>query len=202
MTWTEPAGSGLSLLAWLGAAALALWIVGAAWRRLPARAVPPTSTRAPLPLGTAHFQEELESLAEDLTERIDAKMQALAELVQLATRRIEELRSLTPGSAERAAASPAHFGKSLGPKKAAPLTAAKPGLTAPRTADRTVPERHSQVYALADSGFDSLRIAAQTGMPRGEIELLLSLRRTQPTHNPVGQILTRLNAAKNQEEPE
>jgi hypothetical protein len=39
--------------------------------------------------------------------------------------------------------------------------------------------RFERVYALADAGFSAARIASQIGSQVGEVELILSLRRTE-----------------------
>ncbi len=49
-------------------------------------------------------------------------------------------------------------------------------------ADKSTPQpisRHTEVYKLADSGLTSMQIAKQVNKPTGEIELILSLRKTK-----------------------
>lgn len=49
----------------------------------------------------------------------------------------------------------------------------------PRTPDPTElrSQRYAHVYSLADAGLDAAEISGETGMHRGEVELVLSLRR-------------------------
>jgi hypothetical protein len=63
---------------------------------------------------------------------------------------------------------------------------AKSGGAAPGPATSAAPSRpanplHSQVYTLQDSGKELLDICAATGLEKGEVELILGLRRMPPS---------------------
>jgi hypothetical protein len=103
---------------------------------------------------------ELRETSREINATIDTKIVALNKLVEDADRRIETL-------------------KSLEKKPAAPATAEPPKPAPEESSRRTVLE--AEVARLAAQGKTELEIARATGVPRGEIELMLSLRRTRET---------------------
>jgi hypothetical protein len=104
---------------------------------------------------------ELQETSREINATIDTKMIALNRLIEEADHRIETLRELRrPGGAAGTPASPA--------REELPLSA--------EALKRRELER--EIYRLADEGKTELEIARITRTPRGEVELVLSLRRT------------------------
>ena len=183
------------------AAALALAVISGTllialiilWSRQSRRGAPPAQTTdsAELHAAMVRLQDELPQLFRNMTGRLDAKMRALRELIQEAGATIDELRrsnavnSAAPhtATAERRAAPPAEPAdrESEQNNDHAPVvhveTQSKPAV--PPKADLTElrSQRYAHVYSLADAGLDPTEISAETGMHRGEVELVLSLRR-------------------------
>lgn len=58
-----------------------------------------------------------------------------------------------------------------------------PAPEAPPAASRPANPLHTQVYSLQDSGKEVLDICAATGLEKGEVELILGLRRMPPAKN-------------------
>ena len=115
------------------------------------------------------WQVDLHDFTREAEARLDAKMAALQRLILTADERIAHLESLgldapAPSSVEREArpASPA-----AGPHFATSET------TPPAQA------RAAAIYAMADAGNNAATIANRLGSPIAEVELILSLRRTQ-----------------------
>jgi len=106
---------------------------------------------------------ELQKTSREINATIDTKMIALNRLIEDADRRIETLKELRrPGGATGTPDSPAP------PRDQRPLSA--------EALKRR--ELEHEIYRLADEGKTQLEIARITGTPRGEVELVLSLRRT------------------------
>ena len=93
---------------------------------------------------------QLQEFSRETVARLDTKVRALGELIVRAEARIEELKKLT--AAAPAAPAPA----------AAPAKAANP--------------LHGKVFRLKDEGRAVADIASETGLERGEVELILGLR--------------------------
>ena len=55
-----------------------------------------------------------------------------------------------------------------------------PSAESPKPAPRAANPLHDQVYSLQDSGKEVLDICAATGLEKGEVELILGLRKMQP----------------------
>jgi len=161
-------------------------------------AEPSTAGAVELHASMLRLQEELPQLLRTMSGRLDSRMRALSDLIHEAGGTIDELRRLR--SSATANAEPV-----LNPSRAAPRTTlseshAIPASQLPST-DPTDPpdpsdpterivqssrvsdptelrsERYAHVYSLADDGLDAAAIAGETGMHRGEVELVLSLRR-------------------------
>ncbi len=135
---------------------LVLVFTGALWwiaRRDLASRVPPPAAPAPA-ADTAELEQlcaTLETLATSLARRLDAVEQAAA-------------RQQAP---------------SLEAVEADGNTAVPPGYSGPISRVEPAPDpRYAPVYALLEAGvFDPVEIARQTGLGRGEVDLILSLRR-------------------------
>lgn len=106
---------------------------------------------------------ELQETAREINATIDTKMIALNRLIEEADRRIETLREL-----RRPGAVPPGGAKSTLAGDEKPL--------GEEAVKRRELER--EIYRLADEGKTELEIARMTGTPRGEVELVLSLRTT------------------------
>jgi hypothetical protein len=91
---------------------------------------------------------QLQEFSRETLAKLDTKVRVLNELLTRAEARIEELKRLSVA----------------GPKPAAPA----PG--------KPANPLHEKVFRLADSGNASTQIAAETGLERGEVELILGLR--------------------------
>jgi hypothetical protein len=100
---------------------------------------------------------DLEETARAVSALLDTKIRVLDKLVRDADERIARLES------------------SLG---APPAGGGWPGGSAPARAPLEEPlAHHAQIYGLADQGWSVQEIADKTGYQRGEVELVLSLRK-------------------------
>ena len=138
---------------------LVLVFTGALWwiarRDLASRVPPPAAPPLPAPAAdTAELEQlcaTLETLAISLARRLDAVERAAAR---------QQVPSLEAVEAEGNTAVPTGYSE--------PISRAEP---APDP-------RYAPVYALLEAGvFDPVEIARQTGLGRGEVDLILSLRR-------------------------
>ena len=102
---------------------------------------------------------ELQETARDINSTMDTKMIALNRLIEEADRKIETLRSMQEGPS--------------------PSPVEKPGPSAERETEEARMRRElgQEICRLADEGKTELEIARMTGSPRGEVELVLSLRK-------------------------
>lgn len=96
------------------------------------------------------WEVEMHETARELSAQLDAKMSALQALIRDADRAAQRLE--------------------------AALGKATPDADRTEPAGRT-PASREEIYTLADYGFDSPEIARRTGVPVGEVELILGLRR-------------------------
>jgi hypothetical protein len=179
MEWWEQgggqaAGIALAALGLLISGTMALW---SRWTRR-ARAYDSAACEsAQLRETMLQLRGELEQLVGSMTGRLDARMHALRELLGEARTTTDNLRKLTHPPA------PANSVRVDSPIAARTHESPDPA------DDRS--KRYSRVYALADRGLDPAQIALETGLQRGEVGLILSLRRqprpdrghrTEPTH--------------------
>jgi hypothetical protein len=96
---------------------------------------------------------EIQDLSREHIARLDTKIRMLNQLLLECDRKKRELEEL--------------LGKGPGPSTAA----------APKAAARPANPLHDQVYTLQDSGTELLDICAATGLEKGEVELILGLRK-------------------------
>lgn len=135
--------------------------------------------------------------AGQLSARLEAKIAALDALVRSADARIAELARLLE---QPSAAMPSPAAKSgvppSAPRGGAPLNSASTAGEGSRTAsalrhdpaqtsrpNRPAPsraDRQTLVHQLAAEGLDADQIAVATRIPKGEVQLILGLRRGQP----------------------
>jgi len=105
---------------------------------------------------------DLEEAARSVSALLDTKIRVLDKLIRDADERIRRLEEAGGGSGPP----PARDGQE--PARAAPAPGPRPEETL---------AHHAHIYGLADQGLSVLEIAEQTGYQRGEVELVLSLRR-------------------------
>ena len=147
---------------WIVAVGAALFI-GLVLPRLRRRREPPPESMGTFGAATGGAREELERLLTEIQDlsrehisRLDTKIRMLNQLLLECDQKKRELEELLGRSAAPAAAPP----PSPPPRAANPL--------------------HERVYTLKDSGKDLLDICAETGLEKGEVELILGLRGMPP----------------------
>ncbi|HZE96491.1 MAG TPA: hypothetical protein VE981_05665 [Planctomycetota bacterium] len=104
---------------------------------------------------------EIQDLSREHIARLDTKIRMLNQLLLECDRKkreLEELLTKTGGTAPAAA-------------------------TSTPTPTRQANPLHTQVYTLQDSGKEILDICAATGLEKGEVELILGLRRMSPENS-------------------
>jgi hypothetical protein len=106
----------------------------------------------------------LQETSREINATIDTKTVVLNKLIEEADRRIEALKALEKGAAAGLGQAPARVGP---PPKEIPPTE--------ESRRRAALER--DILRMADAGKTDLEIARLTGVARGEVELVLSLRR-------------------------
>lgn len=133
------------------------------------------------------WQVEFHEMAREATAKLDNKIRILEHLIRDADARIARLQSVgewldrsaqldvdsNAASGGSASQSPdADFGGNLAnePRGAASTTALFSG------DDAFVSQPYGEIYALADAGHSSVKIASRLNRPIGEIELILGLR--------------------------
>jgi Sec-independent protein translocase protein TatA len=183
----EAAAIALAIL--FGALLLVIYFWNRATRRSAPRAA--DAEMAEMHAAMTRLQAELPDLLRSMNSRLDAKMQALRNLIRDAGATIEELRRASNRAAvefDSTQRSPAIVltselatMESSGMHTAAPARADSAehqlvDLCPPDTAELRL-QRYAHVYSLADSGLDPAEISGETGMHRGEVELVLNLRR-------------------------
>lgn len=126
--------------------------------------------RPPARPGEGLAREAVERLALDLEETarsvsalLDTKIHVLDKMLRDADARIARLEALSGQAAPEATPPPSEPEDAL---EAPPRSAA----------DETL-AHHARVYGLADQGLGIAQIAEETGCQRGEVELILSLRK-------------------------
>ncbi len=118
---------------------------------------------------------ELDELARQIHGRIDTKYAKLEAVIRDADARIEQLSRLTNASRKSSSLdvtvtdnTPTYATKPV----------SKPALK--KSANKaTPPHMHEEVYRLADAGIAPVDIAGKVGRMTGEVELILSLRKSQ-----------------------
>ncbi len=106
---------------------------------------------------------DLQDTAREINATIDTKTVVLNQLIEEADRRIETLKALDKDAPAAKPAPP-------------PRPASAPEIP-PTDESRRRAALERDILRLADEGKTELEIARLTGVPRGEIELVLSLRR-------------------------
>jgi hypothetical protein len=157
-------------------------------------------TATMLPLGSVRIRSvagsseheaweiEMHELARELRGQIDTKMRALEALIRTADdaiarldQAIDRAESLGLLDEHEPVGAATTWGSATATHDASPTTASRAN-TVTRSAPRTRPmhiddeARFERVYALADAGLSTAKIAAQIGSQVGEVELILSLR--------------------------
>ena len=109
---------------------------------------------------------ELQETSREINATIDTKTVVLNKLIEDADRRIETLKGL-----EKSAGSATGIGATR------PAARPEPAPRPPSEESRRRAALEREILRLADEGKTELEIARATGVPRGEVELVLSLRR-------------------------
>jgi hypothetical protein len=99
---------------------------------------------------------EMAEMARQISAQLDTRAAKLEELIRQADERIERM------AAEKASS---------------PVQAGPSERVEPPPPDAVAPE-HQKIYKLADAGMSTPDIAREMAWPRGEVELVLSLRRS------------------------
>lgn len=105
---------------------------------------------------------EVENVSRQVNAKLGTKMRVLDELIQQADKKIKRLEELA--GEEKATEKPEDI----------PETEK---LDPPPEVAREADAVTSKIYEMADSGREILEISKETGIPRGEVELILSLRK-------------------------
>lgn len=172
----------------------------------PSRGPSPSHTVPPVTM--SQWEVHMHELARELEGRITSKLGLLENLVREADRAAARLESAlraaehlgqsaagrvldavtepTPGGPSEVANQDLCEDSST-PSKAEPSTAVPGDLVSPLARPREALRSghlQEQVYTLADYGYDPEEIAQRTNLPIGEVQLILSLRRTRQTHEP------------------
>ncbi|MBI3834559.1 MAG: hypothetical protein HY287_09560 [Planctomycetes bacterium] len=122
----------------------------------------------------ASAMSELGGLSSQIHMRLDAKIAKLEALIRVADDRIDRL-----GRSSRAASGQSTLDVFADNAAIATEEESQSGVRSSLpTGDSLVPSTHDAIYRLADAGTPVLQIARQMNRPRGEIELILSLRAT------------------------
>lgn len=149
-------------------------------------AQPPRRETAPVVADAEPLREVMRD-AEELMDRLAARTEAQADRLEALIARAEESQQRLAEVNETAARPPvqpvpppaqpiaAQPGFAPAPVYAAAVVEPKP--RAPVAAELTTGDRYQNVYQLADQGLSSAQIAKQLGQPKGEIELILGLRK-------------------------
>ncbi len=127
-----------------------------------------SAERAPLPEAAEHWEVEMHELARELSGRLDSKMSALQHLIHEADRAAARL------EAALRAAEPGTQAECLRTEQHPPVD---PAPAAERSATAAEPGRYDEIYLLSDYGHPPAEIAQRVGLPIGEVELILSLRK-------------------------
>jgi hypothetical protein len=186
MGWSELGGAPAATAALAVLSGCLLFLLLAARSRISPRGGTPAcgGDCADLRSTVSALQEELRELSDAMTHRLDAKIGSLRELLQQATKTIQELRRLSPGAASGrpVTAVVQDYTNVRRDQGGTPPPGDTPaGRRAPRRAaapPQSIAAKHAQVCELAAQGMDTTRVASLTGMQSGEIELILSLNRT------------------------
>lgn len=155
-------------------------------------AVTPGETTLPTdaPRELARWEVAMHEVAREQTARLDTKIAALQQLIQTAqheSRRLEALladagrlglnrRADAPAPTPAPHAAPSQVASGQVALGTIPAAAAGASSAAQRRAEG---RPYDRIYALADAGHDRAAIARQLGLPAGEVDLVLDLRRTK-----------------------
>lgn len=163
--------SGPGMAGWLTAAnvipvvAMALGLALIGWhvleqRRKDVRSVAESGSEAE---ALRALLRDVRALSDELARQTEARAEQLEALIAEADQRLTALRPAAQPRSE-------HVGvKSVRPPPA-------PG-TSPAPPQAPMDQRHGVIYSLADAGLGPVQIAKQTGIPTGQVELILGLRR-------------------------
>jgi hypothetical protein len=134
---------------------------------------------------------DIEAMCRDITARLDTKIRVLNELLIEADDKINELEKVEPKNIPDAEENEKKTKEPKKPETEPDTSSAaipdnseqvEPKPTKepePEVADKPLENdpRFEKIFKLADSGADLVSIARETGMPKGEIKLILGLRK-------------------------
>lgn len=144
---------------------------GKSCQPLPAGSEVSAEHAAKLQASLAELLHELQTLSQDVTGDLEQKLSELKELLQVADRKLEELSSQEQEQE----------GYYLEKLRAEKERTARPELQI-TVEDADVPplsERYKRIYRMADEGLSIDDIARRLEMGKGEIQLILSLRKKE-----------------------
>jgi len=118
---------------------------------------------------------ELQGLSQEITDDLEQKLSQLKDLLQLTDKRCEELSSAGHGNGGAAGKSDARNKESLVIPH--PPVSELQVTVEDDEAPPTPSARYREIYQLADEGLSLDEIARHVRMGKGEIQLILSLRR-------------------------
>lgn len=169
----------------------------------------PTAGHAVHPATISEWEVRMHELARDLEGRITSKLGLLENLVREAdraaarleaalraaeqVRRIQAARVLEPVSPVKPGESAEPAGEARSENIAQPAPASEAVLSetghpaTPLSRSAVTPRSshvHEEIYTLADYGYEPEEIACRTNLPIGEVQLILSLRRTRQNREP------------------
>jgi hypothetical protein len=143
---------------------------------------------AQTPADVKQWEVQTHELAREVIARMDSKMAALEHLMRAAH---QETLRLEAAIADARAAGLREESANFTPiTQAQRLEDAARGMTRSER-DAAVPKPHFErptprIHALADGGIPAAQIAAETGTPLGEVELILGLRTPSPSGRGLG----------------
>lgn len=159
---TQPVATSIAL----GAIMLGLLVLAFALGSSRSKRTIPTSTPDP---EQARLLADMRELADRLATELDTKSAKLESLLHEADRKarsLEQARARQDQLDQTQAAEPKPF-----PRE-------QPAAHTPRPTQSARPEpMHAAIHSLSDQGLTPVQIAERTGVPTGQVELILALRR-------------------------
>jgi len=147
---------------------------------------PPSAPREPVPdisiekagklrTSLTELIQELSAMSRDMTMDLEQKLSELKDLLQLADKKLEELARASTRKKEKAEQIPEQQETKESPPEPPapePQPAAESEASAPQSSNR-----YQKIYEMADANHSIDEIARSMQMGKGEIQLILSLRK-------------------------
>lgn len=161
---TQPVATSIALGAILLGLLVLAFALGSSRSRRNSAATTPTADPE-----QARLLADMRELADRLATELDTKSAKLESLLQDADRKA---RSLEQQRARQETAEQVHAAELK------PLAREQPAGHTPRPTQSSRPEpMHAAIHSLSDQGLTPVQIAERTGVPTGQVELILALRR-------------------------